>query len=269
MPIPRAVSFSAPQKLSRNHLRERPAPWVTPITCQAPGTAQQKVCTRPWGSMESCRCGANTHAGGANGGEGPCRPGPRGAHGSGSVVAGAATTGVPAFRPVSSAAREVISPVTSGDSYTLAKRAGVDVQLLQDFLAPAAAGHVPAAACRRRRETSVAELAGVHVAHIVLGQAECGRTWRRARAGGCRTPQNLRGGKAVKAGLAVIFNQPLLAHPLGDSLALGGGALVAPDDGAAQQVALLVQHHQARASGRRCHRLNLLVGDAALFDNGP
>ena len=55
-----AASFSLAQKLSRNHFRDSPAPWVTPITCQAPGTAQQKVCTRPWGSMDSWSVWANT-----------------------------------------------------------------------------------------------------------------------------------------------------------------------------------------------------------------
>ena len=42
-PIETAVSISAQAKLSLNHFSDSPADWVTPITCQQLGTAQQKV----------------------------------------------------------------------------------------------------------------------------------------------------------------------------------------------------------------------------------
>lgn len=91
---------------------------------------------------------------------------------------------------------------------------------------------------------------GEHVAHIVLGQQNVGALGVELGLVVAH-PQNLRGGKACQGGVGGDFKQPLLAHPLGDFLALGGGALVAPDDGAAQQVALLVQHHQAVHLARR------------------
>ena len=115
-----AVVFSAAQKLSRNHFRLRPAAWVTPITCQAPGTAQQKVCTRPLGSMASLSVWANTT---------PLVPMVVKAFPSSTTpvpTAAAAlspappTTSVFSLSPVSSAAFAEMCPVTSQLSYTLA-----------------------------------------------------------------------------------------------------------------------------------------------------
>ena len=37
--MPSAASISAWQKLSLYHFSDKPAPWVTPITCHFPGTA--------------------------------------------------------------------------------------------------------------------------------------------------------------------------------------------------------------------------------------
>ncbi len=45
---------------------ERPAAWVTPITCQRPGIAWQKVCSLPRGSVTGASLAANTTPGGAN-----------------------------------------------------------------------------------------------------------------------------------------------------------------------------------------------------------
>jgi hypothetical protein len=42
------VIFPA-KKVSLSQRKLRPADWVTPMTCQRPGTAWQKVCRRPWG----------------------------------------------------------------------------------------------------------------------------------------------------------------------------------------------------------------------------
>ena len=55
-----AVSISDVQKVSRNHLSDSPADCTTAMTCHAPGTAQQNVCTRPCGSMASLSVCANT-----------------------------------------------------------------------------------------------------------------------------------------------------------------------------------------------------------------
>ncbi len=97
-------------------MRESPAPWVTPITCQAPGTAQQKVCTRPLGSMETLSVWAKTTP------EVPrvvkalpsvTTPVPTAAA---ALSPAPPTTGVPGRRPVSWAAAWVTAPVTSGDS---------------------------------------------------------------------------------------------------------------------------------------------------------
>ena len=204
------------------------------------------------------------HAGGADGGEGLAVPDHAGAHGSGSV-------GAAHHRSASLQAGELCGAGGDfagdfGGLVHLGQEGGVDVQLLQDFLAPAAAGHVQQLHAGGVGDLG-GELAGEHVAHIVLGQQNVGALGVELGLVVAH-PQNLRGGKACQGGVGGDFNQPLLAHPLGDFLALGGGALVAPDDGAAQQVALLVQHHQAVHLAGDAHRLNLLVGDAALFDNG-
>ena len=121
--MPDAVSFSAPQKLSRNHLRDRPAPCVTPITCHAPGTAQQNVCTRPFGSMEMLSVCANTTPEVpmvVNALPSSTTPVPTAAA---ALSPAPPTTMVPAARPVRFAASSEMTPVTSGDSYTFGKSA--------------------------------------------------------------------------------------------------------------------------------------------------
>ena len=46
--------------VSRSQRSDSPAPWVTPMTCQRPGTAWQNVCTRPRGSRAGRSVAANT-----------------------------------------------------------------------------------------------------------------------------------------------------------------------------------------------------------------
>ena len=145
-----AASFSAAQKLSRNHFRDRPAAWVTPMTCQAPGTAQQKVCTRPRGSMDSWLVWANTT---------PLVPMVVKALPSSTTpvpTAAAAlspappTTRVSSLSPVRAAALALTWPVTSQDSYTLASRAG-SISASPAFPRSSSGWARPAAACRWRR----------------------------------------------------------------------------------------------------------------------
>ena len=118
MPIFFAVSTSPAHKVLRSHFRDRPAAWVTPITCQQPGTAQQKVCTRPRGSMDILLvCAYTTPLVPMVVKAAPSRtmPVPTAAA---ALSPAPPTTGVPARSPVAFATAEVMLPVISGDSYT-------------------------------------------------------------------------------------------------------------------------------------------------------
>ena len=68
-------------------------------------------------------------------------------------------------------------------------------------------------------------------------------------------PQELRGGKARQRRVGGYLYEPLPAHPLGYLVALPAAALVAPDDGAAQYIARLIQHHKAVHLPREAHAL--------------
>ena len=56
----RVVFAGAAPKVSRNQRSERPAAWVTPMTCQRPGIAWQKVCSLPLGSSDGRSVAAKT-----------------------------------------------------------------------------------------------------------------------------------------------------------------------------------------------------------------
>ena len=58
-------------------------------------------------------------------------------------------------------------------------------------------------------------------------------------------PEDLEAVKPVKAGVCGDLDQTLCADLLRDLLALGGGALVAPDNGAAQDVPVFIEHDKA------------------------
>ena len=59
-PVSSASFTRSWQNWSLNHFKERPAAWVTPIICHAPGTAQQQVWILPFGSMAGLLVWANT-----------------------------------------------------------------------------------------------------------------------------------------------------------------------------------------------------------------
>ena len=128
-----AASFSAMQKLSRNHFSDRPAACVTPMTCHAPGTAQQNVCTRPLGSMASLSVWANTTP------DVPMVVNARPSSTTPVPTAAAAlspappTTSVSSLSPVSSAAALEMWPVTSQDSYTFASSDGSMFSMFSSF----------------------------------------------------------------------------------------------------------------------------------------
>lgn len=65
-----AAVFSAAQKLSRNHFRDNPAAWVTPMTCHAPGTAQAEGMHTALGVDGQLAGVSKNHATGADGSEG-------------------------------------------------------------------------------------------------------------------------------------------------------------------------------------------------------
>ena len=207
------------------------------------------------------------HPRGANGGKGLAVPDHDCSHGSGSVVPGAAHHGSAGLqpgkgrRPLGHHAGDLRGLVHLG------KQSGIDVQLFQHFLAPAAVRHV-----QQLHAGSVGDLGGKlpgeHVAHIVLGQQDVGALGVQLRLM-LADPQNLRGGKARQGRVGGDLNQPLLAHPLGDLLALGGGALVTPDDGPPQHLALLVQHHQAVHLAGNAHALDVPGVHAAFLKNRP
>ena len=81
-------------------------------------------------------------------------------------------------------------------------------------------------------------------------------------------PEDLGGGKAGEGRVGGDLDQPLGAHFLGDLLALGSGALIAPDDGTAQDFAFLIQHHQAVHLTGDAHALDIAAVHAALLDDG-
>lgn len=111
-----ASSTSCLQQVSRSHFKDSPAPWVQLITVHLPGTEAQRVCTRPFGSIETLSETAYTT---------PEVPIVVNAFPSRTIpvpTAAAAlspappTTTVPSARPVNSAAFAWTVPVTSGDS---------------------------------------------------------------------------------------------------------------------------------------------------------
>ena len=112
-----AASRSAAQNWLRNHWRDSPAARVQLITVHFPGTAEQKVCTRPLGSMVTLSAWAKMTP------EVPrvvkafpasTTPVPMAAA---ALSPAPPTTMVPGARPVASAAADVTAPVTSQDSY--------------------------------------------------------------------------------------------------------------------------------------------------------
>ena len=70
-------------------------------------------------------------------------------------------------------------------------------------------------------------------------------------------PENFRGGEARQRGIGGDLDQPLRAHALGDLVALRLCALIAPNDGGAQHLALLVQHDQTVHLARNAQRNDL------------
>src|SRR5579859_3056370 len=78
-------------------------------------------------------------------------------------------------------------------------------------------------------------------------------------------PDGLGRGESGERGIAGQVDQPLRADGLGDPVALGGAALVGPDDAGAQRVVLLIQQDQAVHLPREAQRLHVLWRDAQGF----
>ena len=140
----------------------------------------------------------------------------------------------------------------------------VDVQNLQQLVRPAAVGHI-----QQLHAAGVADLGGIvageHIAHIVLGQenvAAAGVNVRLMLA----HPHDLGQGEARQGRVGGDADEIVIADLFGDLVALLLGALVAPDDGGAQHLAVFIQHDQAvhlpgNAQGHHVRRVHAAFAD--------
>ena len=183
------------------------------------------------------------HPRSANGGEGPAVPHHAGADRRRRVVPRAADHDGP-FRQ----AGELRRPAGELPGHLrrlvhLPRQGAVNLQLVQHFVRPAAVRDVQKLHPRRvgylRRQ-----LAREHIPDVVLGQEDVPALFVYFRLM-VADPEDLGRGEAGQRRVGRNRNQPVVSQALGDLLALGGGALIAPDDGAAEHLAPFVQHHQA------------------------
>ena len=111
------------------------------------------------------------------------------------------------------------------------------------FLRPAAVGHVEQQRSRGLLHVD-GELAGEPVAHVVLGAhdvADLREDLRLMRL----DPQQLGEGEVGQRGIAGELDQALVADLLGQPVAFGLGAGVAPDERGAQDLAVFIEHDRA------------------------
>ena len=118
----------------------------------------------------------------------------------------------------------------------------VDAELLEHLVAPAAVGDIQQTHAGRVRNLG-GELAGQAVADEILREKDVTALFIDLRLVVAH-PKNLGGGPAGERRIGGQLNQTVLADLLVDLVALLAGALVAPDDAAAQNLALAIQHDQ-------------------------
>ena len=169
------------------------------------------------------------------------------------------TIGVPAARPVAVAPRALTFAETSGLSKHGGQERGVEVELAEQLVAPAAVGDV-----EQERPRGVADLgrvgAGEPVADVILGQEDLADPVP-VRGLVLADPEELGGGEAGQGGVGDHPDQGLAAAgPLLDLGALGGGPLVVPEQGGADHLAVGVEedravHLAAQADARDVGRL--------------
>ena len=198
--------------------------------CQRPGTAWQKAWTRPSGLVERPIGGGEDDARTSRA-RGPSSPAPT----TPTPTALAAwspppaTTGVPARRPVAAAASALTD---AGDLGPLERRRqparGIDPSARQHLGRPVARGEVEQ---DRARAIGLVDrvLAGQPQADVVLGQQDVGRP---APDVGLvvADPHELGRGEAGQGVVAGDLDEPLGPDRRPDRVALGGGALVVPQD---------------------------------------
>ena len=152
-----------------------------------------------------------------------------------------------AARPRRPALRRPCAPDTAGLSSTGRQPRRVELQRAQHLFAPA-----PSRDVEQQRPGSVGDvgrvLAAQPQAHVVLGQRDP-RDLRVDLRLVAAQPQELRRGEARQRAVARQRDQPLETERLLDLRALGGGALVVPQDRRAQRPGRRRRARRARASG--------------------
>ena len=178
-----------------------------------------------------------------------------------------ATTGVPARRPVAAAAPAVTTPVTSGPSCVPRHPGGVDLERREDLGRPVAGGEVEQDG---PRPIGLVEgvLAGEPEPHVVLGQENVRHPAPDLRLV-VADPDQLRCREARQGVIAGDLDEPLRADGLPDHVALGGRALVVPEDGRPQDGIGPVQEHESVHLTGQPDRGDLVARDPGLGQDRP
>ena len=142
----------------------------------------------------------------------------------------------------------------------------VDVQDLQQLIAPAAVGHIQQLHAGGIRDLG-GIVAGQHEADIILGQQDVAALG--VHIGLVVThPQDLGQGEAGQGGVGGDGDQLFLADLLVDFVAFLGGTLVAPDDGGTQDFVVLIQHDQAMHLTGNAQGHHIVLVHAGLHQHG-
>ena len=125
----------------------------------------------------------------------------------------------------------------------LREQALVNVELFENLAAPAAVRHV-----EKLHTGSVRNLGGIlageHVTNVILREQDVAALRVDLRLVVAH-PEDLRSRESRQRRVRGDFDQTLRTDLLRDFVALGGGALVTPDDGAAQDAAVFIEHDKA------------------------
>ena len=228
-----------PPATSRSQASEPAAESITPIACQAPGTAWQNACTRACGSAWKAGSAAKHDPRGAehdrDAGPGRSIPTPSAAA---AWSPEPAATGIPFQCPEtsgdSSASGSHSAGSSSASSTSADQRRPRDVEEQR----PRRVGDVDRA------------LAGEPQPHVVLRQQHV-RDPRVDVGLVAAQPEELRRREAGQRAVAGQRDQPLEPDPRLDLRALLAGALVVPEDRRPQHPLVGVEARRARASGPR------------------
>ena len=205
------------------------------------------------------------HAGGSQGGERTPGAHHAGADGGGGVIARAAHHGRAGGKAGGLRGGGADDAGHLAGFVHFAQQAGIDVQGIEDFFAPPAVGHVQQVHARGVGHLR-GEFAGQFIPDVVLGQQDMA-----ALAIDFRLvfphPENLARREAGQGGVCRDGNQAVAAQPFGDFVALLLRAAVAPEDGAAQDLAVFVQHHQPVHLAGQAHALDVPGINAAGLDH--